>query len=108
MSDILALVVERDVLSVDSAKAKLSAFESLGIVPQEAGLVIVNRVPLAAPMALPDIESQVGLPTFAVIPPAADLCAAAYRVHIPVVKLDAQSSMATSFANLAKRLSGRP
>lgn len=107
-SDILALVVERDVLSVDSAKAKLSALESLGIIPQEAGLVIVNRAPLAAPMALQEIESQLGLPIFAVIPPAADLCAAAYRVHIPLVKLDAQSSVATSFVSLAKRLSARP
>lgn len=104
-ADALALVVERDALSVDAAKAKLGALEAAGIVPQETGSVIVNRVPLAAPMGLADIESKLGVPTFGVIPPAADLCAAAYRVHIPVVKLDAESSLATSLVNLAKRLS---
>ena len=107
VSDTLVLVVERDALCVDAAKTKVSALEAAGLIPKEAGAVIVNRVPMAAPMALADIESQVGLPTFAVVPPAADLCAAAYRVHIPLVKLDAQSSIATSLVTLAKRFSGR-
>jgi pilus assembly protein CpaE len=106
-SDTLLLAVERDALSIDAAKGKLNILDEYGILPQEAGLVIVNRVPLAAPMALADIESQFGVPTFGVIPPAADLCASAYRMHTPVVNHDAQSLMAASLVNLAKRLSGR-
>lgn len=107
MADTLAFVVERDALSVDAGKSKLTVLESLGIIPQEAGLVIVNRVPLATPPALAEIESQLDLSAYAVIPPAADLCAAAYRVHIPVAKLDPQSSIATSLISLARRVSGR-
>lgn len=101
--DTLLLVVERDALSVDAAKAKISLLEEHGVVPREAGVVIVNRVPLATPMSLADIEKGLGLPVFGVIPPAADLCASAYRVHTPVVKLDPQSLMTASLVQLAQR-----
>ncbi len=104
--DTLALVVERDALALEAAKAKLGAMEEYGIGFREAGLVIVNRVPLSAPLPLTDIESQLGLPVLGVIPPAADLCASAYRAHTPVVKFDPQSLMGTSLVQLAKRLSG--
>ena len=106
-ADTLVLVVERDCLSVEAAKAKLRALEKYAIIPREAGVVVVNRVALSAPMALTDIEAQLGVPLFAVIPPAADLCASAYRAHAPVVRFDAQSLMGTSLIQLAKRLSGQ-
>lgn len=106
-SDTVALVMERDAPSVDAARSRLKAFSDAGISPREMGLVIVNRVPLAAPLAIADIESQLGLSVLGVIPPAADLCAAAYRAHNPVVKFDARSSLAVSLVNLAQKLSGR-
>lgn len=106
-SETLVFVVERDPFSLDAAKNTFSGLERADSIPREAGSAIVNRVPLASPTALADVESQLGLPTFAVIPPAADLCVAAYRAHTPVVKLDAQSSIATSFVQLAKRFWGQ-
>ncbi len=106
-SDLLSLIVERDALCVEAAKTMLQAIEAAQASPQEIGAVIVNRVPLALPMPLRDIESQLRIPTLAVIPPAADLCASAQRARVPVISFDPESLVAGSLVNLANELSGR-
>lgn len=106
-SDLLSLIVERDALCVEAAKRMLEAIEACRASPQAIGAVVVNRVPLALPLPLRDIESQLGIPTLAVIPPAADLCAGAQRARIPVISLDPESLVAGSLINFANELSGR-
>lgn len=104
----LALVIERDPTCVQSAK--MIAF-SMGLCNpplQATGAVIVNRVALANPMPLPDIETQLGIPTLRVLPPAPDLCIAAQTARAPVVILDPESLIGGSLAALAERLASAP
>ncbi len=105
-SDLLSLVVERDALCVEAGKTMLEAIQVSQASPQEIGTVVVNRVPLALPMPLRDIESALRIPTLAVVPPAADLCASAQRARIPVISFDPESLIASSLLNFANQLSG--
>lgn len=104
VSTSLALVVERDPICVQSAKRILQAIESWSDMPQAIGSVIVNRAPLALPIPLNDIEMELGIPTFGVIPPAPDSCIAAEEAHRPLIALDPDSLAAGSLVALAATL----
>jgi pilus assembly protein CpaE len=103
-SDALVLVVERDPLCIASARPILETIQSANVIPRLIGSVIVNRTPLAAPMDLSEIEMQLGIPTLAVIPPAADLCLAAQKARVPLCLFDPDSLAARSLGNLADAL----
>jgi pilus assembly protein CpaE len=104
-SDVLALVIERDPISVQSAKRILRAMD--GIASTVAmGVVVVNRAGLVSPIPATYIESELPAPIFGVIPPAPDLCAAAQKARTPLVKFDVDSLAASSLRDLAKVLSG--
>ena len=103
-SDALVLVVERDLLCIASAKPILETIHSANVIPRLIGSVIVNRTPLAAPMDLSEIEMQLGIPTLAVIPPAADLCLAAQKAGVPLCLFDPDSLAAHSLGNLSDAL----
>jgi len=90
-SDLLALVLERDPICLLSARVMLEAFEKWKIMPQVAGAVVVNRVALALPFDLSEVETQLGIPLFGAIPPAPELCLAARQALTPLVVFDADS-----------------
>ncbi len=88
---LLSLVVERDSLAVDSARLLLRAIDSWKAGRVSLGAVLVNRAALVSPLSLADIEVQLAIPILGVIPPAADLCAAAQHAHTPLLMLEADS-----------------
>jgi MinD-like ATPase involved in chromosome partitioning or flagellar assembly/CheY-like chemotaxis protein len=85
---LLTLVVERDSLAVDSGRLLLRAIDSWKAGRVSLGAVIVNRAALVSPIPLADIEIQLAAPILGVIPPAADVCAAAQHAHTPLLELD--------------------
>jgi len=66
--------------------------------------VLVNRAALASPMPLVDIEVQLGIPILGVMPPAADLCAAAQNAHSPLLTFEPDSLPAIALRALSRIL----
>ncbi len=102
---LLVLVVERDSLAVDAARLLLHAIDSWKAGRVSLGAVIVNRAALVSPMPLADIEVQLAIPILAVIPPAADVCAAAQHAHSPLLALDADNLPAVALRALSRAIS---
>ncbi|MGZ3621060.1 MAG: AAA family ATPase [Candidatus Binataceae bacterium] len=102
---LLVLVVERDSLAVDAARLLLHAIESWKAGRVSLGAVIVNRAALVSPMPLADIEVQLAIPILAVIPPAADSCAAAQHAHSPLLEFDADNLPALALRALSRAIS---
>ena len=101
---LLALVVERDSLAVDSARLLLRAIDSWKAGRVALGAVLVNRAALVSPMPLAEIEVQLAIPILGVIPPAADLCAAAQRAHSPLLTFEADSLPAIALRALSRSI----
>ncbi len=106
-SDCFLLVLERDLMCLQAGTLVVRGLQAENLLPQSAGSVVVNRVPLAAPAELPEIESTLGVPIMGIIPPAADLCLRAHKLHLPVVALDPESMLAESIVHLAESLPSR-
>ena len=104
-SDLFAIVVERDPICIETAQSLLQTFPSLEFWPQFVEAVVVNRTALSKPVPLSEIALQLDIPLAGVIPPAADLCIAAQRAHLPVVAFEPASGLAASFYELAAHLS---
>ena len=102
---LLVLVVERDSLAVDAARLVLRAIDSWKAGRVSLGAVLVNRAALVYPMPLADIEVQLAIPILGVIPPAADVCAAAQQAHSPLLALDADNLPAIALRALSRAIS---
>ena len=105
-SDLLALVVERDLICGQSARQILQAMDHWKAGAVVMGAVIVNRAGLVSPLPMRELEAALSVPIFESIPPAQDLCAAAQNARIPLVVLDAESLPAISLRDLSKVISG--
>ena len=103
-SDCLALVVERDPISVQSAKLILSRVDSWKAVKLTIGAVILNRAALVSPMSFAEIDTELHVATLGVIPPAPDLCAAAQHAHSPLVTLDPDSLASVALRDLGREI----
>lgn len=101
---LLALVVECDSLAVDSARLLLRAIDSWKAGRVSLGAVLVNRAALVSPMPLAEIEVQLAIPILGVIPPAADLCAAAQHAHSPLLTFEADSLPAIALRALSRSI----
>ena len=77
------------------------------IVDQKAlGAVVVTRIALSSPLTLPDIEARLGCPIAGIVAPAAELCAASYRLGAPLALSEPDSVVAANLTDLANRLAG--
>ncbi len=103
-SDCLALVVERDPISVRSAKLILNRVDSWKAGRLSIGAVILNRAALVSPMPFAEIDAELRIATLGVIPPAPDLCAAAQHAHSPIVTLDADSLVSVALLGLGREI----
>jgi pilus assembly protein CpaE len=103
-ADLLALALDRDPLSLASAKALLEAYEHWNATPQLAGAVVVNRLAFAVPVELEEAESQLGIPLFGAIPADPELCIAARQAHTPLVEFDPESILAGSIRQFVSHL----
>jgi pilus assembly protein CpaE len=102
-SNIFALVIDRDPVCVQAAKLILQGIELWNDAPP-IGAIIVNRTPLDSFASIAEIEMQLGVPMFGVIPPAPDICCAAQNARTPLVAFDCESLVAGSITALAERL----
>jgi len=102
---LLVLVVERDSLAVEAARLLLRAIDSWKAGRVSLGAVIVNRAALVYPLPLADIEIQLAIPILGVIPPAADVCAAAQQAHSPLLALDTDNLLAIALRALGRVIS---
>jgi pilus assembly protein CpaE len=103
-SDCLALVVERDPISVQSARLILNRVDSWKAGKLTIGTVILNRAALVSPMPFSEIAADLHIRTLGVIPPATDLCAAAQHAHAPMVTLDTESLASVAMHDLAREI----
>ena len=103
--DMLALVLERDVVSVECARRLRNTLESL--LPADGPTIrwiVVNRSVLACPLDLDQVQSALDAESLEVIPPDADLCYAAQRSRVPVVIFDPASLWAQTIRAIARRI----
>jgi len=103
-SDCLALVIEREPISVQSAKVILSRMDSWKAGKLTIGAVILNRAALVSPIPFAEIDGALRIPTLGVIPPAADLCAAAQYAHTPMMTLDVDSLASIALRDLGREI----
>ena len=103
-SDCLALVVERDPISVRSAKLILNRVDSWNAGRLSIGAVILHRAALVSPMPFAEIDAELRIATLGVIPPAPDLCAAAQHAHSPMVTLDADNLVSVALRGLGRKI----
>jgi pilus assembly protein CpaE len=102
-SGVLAVVVERDPVSVQMAAQMRHALESWNA-PEPVGMIVVSRAPLRFPMSLAEIDSRLGGPALGVIPAEPDLCQSAQNSSTPLVTFVPESNLAVSLVALAHRL----
>jgi hypothetical protein len=79
------------------------AIEAWEGTPQPIEMIVVNRAVLSCPMPLAEVETQLGFPPLAVVPPGPDLCLGAQHVHLPVIAFQPESLVADSLTGLAEK-----
>lgn len=103
-SQMVVLVVEpvRDCVETAALLAALLASQA----KPGAGLrlVVVNRAPLATPIAPGEIHGRVDWQVAGVIPPAADECARAQQMGVPLVRSQPEAFVSRAFNELAGSL----
>ena len=67
-------------------------------------LVVVNRSPLANPIKISEIESQLGCEILGVISPASDALITAQSKGVPVVLSHSESDAARAFLEIVKKI----
>jgi MinD-like ATPase involved in chromosome partitioning or flagellar assembly/ActR/RegA family two-component response regulator len=99
-----ALVVEREPGSVAAGKGMVGLLRSWSADKDALGAVLITKDSLASFLALSDIRTQLGCPIAGVIPPAAEICAASYKLGVPLALSDPDSLAAASLIELANKL----
>ena len=98
------LVVEREPACVAAGEAMAELLRSCIADKDTLGAVLVVRNPAVCFVTLPDIQVKLGCPIAGVVPPAAELCAAALRSGTPLALVEGDSLAGSSLTELAKRL----
>ncbi len=100
-SDCVVLVVERDKSCLHAGQTWLELFNEWKL-RARSGLVVVDRVELAEPIPLSQIQSALGRDVFGFVPSAPDLCASPDSCP-PVIKAD-EHPFSEALIKLAERL----
>jgi len=98
----LVLVIEPTAACLRLARLTLESIRNWDEAPPAIGTVVVRRTSDGAPVPLPEIEAELGVPVLKTIPPAAEQCLRAERTHVPVIQCDPDSLVADSFHRLAR------
>jgi pilus assembly protein CpaE len=102
--DFTALVVEREPACVAAGKAMAELLRCWIVDKKALGAVVVTRDSLISTLTLSDIQVQLGCPIAGIVPPAAEFCAASYRLGVPVAINEPDSVVAANLTDLANRL----
>ncbi len=98
------LVVEpvRDCLEAAMAQAnRIKALVSAGT---DLRALVVNRIPLAAPLAVAEIGDRLGFPVLSAIPPAADECARAQQLGRALAHVLPEAIVTQAYREVAQAL----
>ena len=98
------LVVEPVRDCVAAAAAMASFLRTHAGAGTDLSLLVVNRAPMAAPLAVREIQEKLDFQTARAIPPAVEECARAQQVGIPLIQLQPDSFAAEAYKELADHL----
>lgn len=102
-ADHIVLVTQLSVAALRSTQRTLQLFERLGYGPHKVH-VVVNRANAESPLSLRDAEAVLGCSIRWKLPNDFDACTLATTRGVPVIDLDADSSLSRSYRDLAVRL----
>lgn len=102
-SDHLALVLEATACCSDLGTMMLAGLRSGEAAPPSVGAVIVKQSPDRLPLPPAEIEAELGIPVYAVVPPSQELCLRGERSRIPMVLCGDDSLARESFTELASQ-----
>ncbi|MCJ7511968.1 MAG: response regulator [Anaerolineales bacterium] len=100
-SDSVLLLVDPVRDSVEAGRVAADYVRGLASAGAALGLVVVNRAPIASPMAPAEIEERIGWEIRGQVPPAADQCALAQQRGIPIVQLQPEAVISQAIKRLA-------
>lgn len=100
----LALVMEPTALALVHARELIQLLLQIGWVPQQLGLVVVNRAVSGIALTRRQIEEALSLEPIGFISPAPELAHQAADQGIPIVLLQPEGLLAEQFRELARRL----
>ncbi|MBD3292575.1 MAG: response regulator [Armatimonadia bacterium] len=101
------IVLEPEPASIRAAEVALDALRTAGVTGQLMGAVLVNRAAVPVGPNLDEVGQRLNMEIHAVIPPAAEPCAAAQRSGNPVVLAQPESVYAVSLTEAADRLTAQ-
>jgi len=100
----VAVVVEREPVSIRAAKLTLDMLHAWGVSSKLTGLVVVTRTVLPSPPQFSEISSQLGCPVIGAVPPAPEDCSYAYQQGTPLVAARPMSIASGSLIEMAEKL----
>jgi len=101
------IVLEPEPASMRAAEVTLDSLRTAGVTGQLMGAVVVNRAAVPVGPNLDELGQRLNVEIHAVIPPAAEPCAAAQRSGNPVVLSQPESVYAVSIGEAADRLTAQ-
>ena len=104
-SDFVVIVVERESSSIASAKVMINLIKSWDVAVREIGLVFVNRSGSATTANLRELSAQLGCGVIGAVVQATESCRDSMRTGVPLTVAEPDSAAATSFSEIAARLS---
>jgi pilus assembly protein CpaE len=102
-SHYFTIIVEPVPACMRLGRLALDAIQNWERAPAFIATVVVKHSSDVAPIPLPEIEGELGVPIHSVVPPASELCAQAERARLPMIQCDPDSLAADSFLTLARR-----
>lgn len=102
--DSVLLVVERDATCVAAGRAMVDLFKSWEVAEKSLAAVVITSSPMSSFLPLADVQSQLGCGIAGVISPAAEKCAASYRMGVPLVMCEPDCLASANLQELANRV----
>ena len=104
----VVVVTEWEESSLDAARAVVELLRFWNVDSEAIGALVVNRSPLGTNTSVAEIGTRLGCPVWGVMPPAADACADALRVGMPLAVHRPQAMAATSLFEAVRKIGAAP
>jgi len=102
VSDRVILTMEPTRIGLESAAAMAAYAKTHARPAADLRVVIINRAPLASPVAVRQIQERLGWMVLGGVPPAPDECARAQQLGSPVIQSAPDSTVAQACKELAR------
>jgi hypothetical protein len=101
-SHYLTLVVEPVPICMKLGKVTLEAIQGWERAPASIGTAVVRQRSEGPQVPLAEIEAELGVPIYIVVPPAPDLWLQGVGNRVPMIQCDPDGLVSDSFATLAR------